>query len=64
MVDFGSLVVHLQDTGRALARLFKGRFEKLLVNVDAMEVVIVLSLSVLIIRTSNTLSHTVPNLDL
>lgn len=47
MVDLDGLVVHLQDTGRSLAGRFKGRFEKLLVNVNAMEIVIVLSLSVL-----------------
>jgi hypothetical protein len=42
IVDFGGLIVHLQDTGGSLAWLFKCRFEKLLVNVDAMEVVVFL----------------------
>lgn len=42
MVHFDGFVVHLEDTGRSLAGLFKCGFQELLVNVDAMEIVIVL----------------------
>jgi hypothetical protein len=57
VVYFGGLVVHFQDTGRSFAGLFKGRFEELLVNVDAMEVVIVLSLSVSVSKLNRSLAY-------
>lgn len=43
MVDFGGFVVHVEDTGWPITRLLECGLEELLVNVDAMEVIIVLS---------------------
>lgn len=46
MVDFRGFVVHLEDTGWSIAGLPECGLEELLVNVDAMEIVIVLLLLV------------------
>lgn len=46
MVDFDGFVVHLEDTGWSITGLLECGLEELLVNVDAMEIVIVLLLLV------------------